>query len=359
MADDAVAGTDAIAPLAATDELARLAGIGSPVAPAAPAAAEYPRSATFDGGVSPFVELDRAEWAALREQAPMTLTQDEVRRLGGLSDPIDSGEAEQIYLPLSRLLSMYVAGTGSLHRVTSTFLGEKAERTPFVIGVAGSVAVGKSTTARVLRELLSRWPDTPRVELLTTDGFLYPNAVLEQRNLMNRKGFPESYDRRALLRFVADVKSGAAEVRAPRYDHLTYDILPDEQIVVHHPDVLIVEGLNVLQPARASEDASSALAVSDYFDFSIYVDSSVTDVRTWYVERFLSLRRTAFADPYSFFHRFAALTDSQAVELATEIWESINAPNLRENILPTRARANLVLRKGAGHAVEKIFLRKL
>lgn len=312
-----------------------------------------------DGTVSPFVALDRAEWAALRDHTPMTLTQDEVTRLGGLTDPIDTHEAEDIYLPLSRLLSMYVAGKGSLHRVTATFLGEKAQRTPFVIGVAGSVAVGKSTTSRVLRELLSRWPDTPRVDLVTTDGFLYPNAVLEERKLMSRKGFPESYDRRALLRFVAAVKSGAAEVRAPRYDHLTYDILAGEQIVVHRPDVLIVEGLNVLQPARTSEDSSGALAVSDYFDFSIYVDANSEDVLGWFVERFLSLRRTAFADPESFFHRFAALTDIEAVELATDIWQSINEPNLRENILPTRARANLVLRKGPGHAVEKIFLRKL
>ncbi|MDQ6658038.1 MAG: type I pantothenate kinase [Actinomycetota bacterium] len=318
------------------------------------------RAAPPDGTVSPFVALDRAEWAALRDQTPMTLTQDEVTRLGGLTDPIDTEEAADIYLPLSRLLSMYVAGKGSLYRVTSTFLGERAQRTPFVIGVAGSVAVGKSTTSRVLRELLSRWPDTPRVDLVTTDGFLYPNAVLEERNLMMRKGFPESYDRRALLRFVAAVKSGAAEVRAPRYDHLTYDILAGEQIVVHRPDVLIVEGLNVLQPARASsEDFPGALAVSDYFDFSIYVDANSSDVLGWFVERFLSLRRTAFADPESFFHRFAALSDGEAVELATEIWQSINEPNLRENILPTRARANLVLRKGPGHAVEKVFLRKL
>ncbi|WP_407662237.1 type I pantothenate kinase [Nakamurella lactea] len=289
----------------------------------------------------------------------MTLTQEEVTRLGGLTDPIDSGEAEQIYLPLSRLLSLYVAGTGVLHKITSTFLGERAERTPFVIGVAGSVAVGKSTTARVLRELLARWPDTPRVELLTTDGFLYPNAELERRDLMNRKGFPESYDRRALLNFVAEVKSGATEVRAPKYDHLTYDIVPDDEVVVRHPDVLIVEGLNVLQPARASEAATGAQVVSDYFDFSIYVDASPDDIERWYVERFLSLRRTAFADPDSFFHRFSALTDGQAVELATGIWRSINEPNLRENILPTRARAHLVLRKGPQHAVEKIYLRKL
>jgi type I pantothenate kinase len=336
-------------------ELAELAGIDPVVPPASEAAV---REIGADG-VSPYLELDREEWAGLRQQTEMTLTQEEVTRLGGLTDPIDSGEAEQIYLPLSRLLSLYVAGTGELHKVTSTFLGERADRTPFVIGVAGSVAVGKSTTARVLRELLARWPESPRVELLTTDGFLYPNAELERRNLMNRKGFPESYDRRALLNFVAEVKSGAAEVRAPRYDHLTYDIVLDDEVVVRHPDVLIVEGLNVLQPARASEASTGAQVVSDYFDFSIYVDALPEDIERWYVERFLSLRRTAFADPDSFFHRFSALTDDQAVELATGIWRSINEPNLRENILPTRARAHLVLRKGRTHAVEKIYLRKL
>jgi type I pantothenate kinase len=336
------------------EELAQLAGIDPVVPPPFGIDRE-----SEDGDVGPYVALDRQEWAGLRKQTAMTLTQEEVTRLGGLADPIDSGEAEQIYLPLSRLLSLYVEGNGALHRITSTFLGERAERTPFVIGVAGSVAVGKSTTARVLRELLSRWPEMPRVELLTTDGFLYPNAVLEQRGLMNRKGFPESYDRRALLNFVAQVKSGAAEVRAPKYDHLSYDIVPDEQVVVRHPDVLIVEGLNVLQPARASEDATGAQVVSDYFDFSIYVDADSADVERWYVERFLKLRRTAFADPDSFFHRFSTLTDAQAVDLATGIWRSINEPNLRENILPTRGRANLVLRKGPRHAVEKIYLRKL
>jgi len=243
--------------------------------------------------------------------------------------------------------------------VTSTFLGERVSRTPFVIGVAGSVAVGKSTTARVLQEMLARWPDTPRVELVTTDGFLYPNSVLEERDLMSRKGFPESYDRRALLRFVAEVKSGAAEVRAPKYDHLTYDILTDDEVVVHRPDVLIVEGLNVLQPARLDEEGRSALAVSDFFDFSIYVDADTSDIKRWYTDRFLSLRQTAFADPDSFFVRFAELTDERAVELAGEFWDSINAPNLVENILPTRGRANLVLTKGSDHAVTKVRLRKL
>lgn len=311
------------------------------------------------GGATPFVDLGRQEWAALAESTPLPLSEDELARLAGLEDPIDLDEVSTIYLPLSRLLNLHVAGTGMLHTVTSTFLRERSGRTPFVIGVAGSVAVGKSTTARVLRELLARWPDTPRVELVTTDGFLYPNAVLEERNIMHRKGFPESYDRRALLRFMAAVKSGAAEVTAPRYDHLTYDILADDKIVVRKPDVLIVEGLNVLQPARLDEEGRSALAVSDFFDFSLYVDAAPGDIRQWFVNRFLNLRRTAFADPDSFFHQFSSLTDQQAVEMATGVWTSINEPNLIENVLPTRGRANLVLTKGPDHAVTHIRLRKL
>jgi len=319
-----------------------------------------PASPVFNGsGITPYVELDRTQWALLAESMSLPLSEDELDRLSGLGDPIDLVEVDTIYRPLSRLLNLYVAGTGALHRVTSTFLGERVSRTPFVIGVAGSVAVGKSTTARVLQEMLARWPDTPRVELVTTDGFLYPNSVLEKRDLMFRKGFPESYDRRALLRFVAEVKSGAAEVRAPKYDHLTYDILTDEEVVVHRPDVLIVEGLNVLQPARLDEEGRSALAVSDFFDFSIYVDADTADIKRWYTDRFLSLRQTAFADPDSFFARFAELTDERAVELAGEFWDSINAPNLVENILPTRGRANLVLTKGPDHAVTKVRLRKL
>lgn len=318
------------------------------------------RSPVFNGsGITPFVELDRAEWASLAESAPLPLSAGEVTRLRGLGDPIDLDEVETVYLPLSRLLNMYVGGIGALHQVTSAFLGERSERTPFVIGVGGSVAVGKSTTARVLRELLARWPDTPRVELVTTDGFLYPNAVLEERNLMSRKGFPESYDRRALLRFVAEVKSGAEEVRAPRYDHVTYDILPYDEIVVRRPDVLIIEGLNVLQPAHLDEEGRSALALSDFFDFSVYVDAQPDDVRRWYIDRFKRLRETSFTDPDSYFHRYAALTDEQAATMAKDIWSSINEPNLVENILPTRGRATLVLTKGPDHAVTRIRLRKL
>jgi type I pantothenate kinase len=318
------------------------------------------RSPVFNGhGVTPFVELDRPAWAALAASSRLPLSIDEIKRLRGLGDPIDLDEVQTIYLPLARLLNMYVGGTGALHQVTTTFLGERTERTPFVIGVGGSVAVGKSTTSRVLREMLARWPDTPRVELVTTDGFLYPNAVLDQRHLMQRKGFPESYDRRALLRFVAEVKSGAPEVRAPRYDHLTYDIMLGDEIVVHRPDVLIIEGLNVLQPAHLDESGRSALALSDFFDFSIYVDARPADVRRWYVERFLRLRETAFAHPDSYFRRYAGLTDDQAVQTANRIWASINEPNLVQNILPTRGRATLVMTKGPDHAVSRIRLRKL
>lgn len=308
---------------------------------------------------SPFVELDRPAWSRLRENTPLTLTEGDLRRVRGLGERIDLGEVEEVYLPLSRLVDLYVAGTERLHGATSTFLGEAPARTPFVIGIAGSVAVGKSTTARILRELLTRWPETPRVELVTTDGFLLPNAELLRRGLMHRKGFPESYDRRRLLRFVSDVKSGVTEVRAPVYSHLTYDIVPGQEVTVRAPDVLIVEGLNVLQPARPGADGRTGLAVSDFFDFSIYVDARTEDVRSWYVQRFLRLRETAFSRPESYFHRYASLTDAQAVERAEQIWRDINEVNLVQNVLPTRARATLVLTKGGDHAVRRVRLRKL
>ena len=308
---------------------------------------------------SPYVELDRRAWARLRDHHPLSLTAEDVARLRGLGDRLDLHEVEQVYLPLSRLLNFYVGATEGLHRVTTDFLRERPERTPFVIGVAGSVAVGKSTTSRILRELLARWPGTPRIELVTTDGFLYPNAELERRGLLQRKGFPESYDRRALLRFVAEVKAGADEVSAPVYSHLTYDIVPGERAVVNRPDVLIVEGLNVLQPPRVQPDGRTGLAVSDFFDFSVYVDARVEDIRRWYVDRFLRLRETAFADPHSYFHRYAALSDDEARATAERIWATINEPNLTENVRPTRGRASLVLSKGEDHSVRRVRLRKL
>ncbi|RPF27551.1 type I pantothenate kinase [Georgenia muralis] len=308
---------------------------------------------------SPFVEFDRAAWSRLAASTPLPLTAQDVVNLRGLGDPLDLAEVDAVYRPLSGLLQLYAAATRALHQATSTFLGERSTRTPYVIGVAGSVAVGKSSTARLLRELLRRWPQTPRVELVTTDGFLYPNAELRRRGLLERKGFPESYDRRALLRFVADVKGGAPEVSAPLYDHVTYDIVPGRRQVVHSPDVLVVEGLNVLQPARATANGTSSLAVSDFFDFSIYVDARSADVRRWYVERFLKLRRTAFSQPDSYFRVYADLDDAAATARAEEIWETINAPNLAENILPTRGRATLVLTKTADHRMHRMRLRKL
>jgi len=310
--------------------------------------------AVSTGAGTPFVELSRADWAELAQSTPQPLTEPEIVQLRGLGDTMSLHEVNDVYLPLSRLLNLYAAGTQQLHRATSDFLGGRAARTPFVIGVAGSVAVGKSTVSRLLRELLSRWPDTPRVELITTDGFLYPNAELQRRGLMTRKGFPESYDRRALLRFVTEVKSGAAEVRAPFYSHLSYDIVPDAQIIVRQPDILIVEGLNVLQPPVAGH-----LAISDLFDFSVYVDAATSSIEKWYIDRFLKLQRGAFADPNSYFHRYAGLSEAEAVDTARGIWKSINEPNLLENVRPTRSRAKLVLRKGADHAVSSVLLRKL
>ena len=300
-------------------------------------------------------EVGRAEWAALARGIPAPLSETEVVQLRGIGDRLDLTEVREVYLPLSRLLSTYAENTKRLGAETAAFLHEPDTTTPFVVGVAGSVAVGKSTIARLLRELMARWPGTPRVELVTTDGFLYPNAELERRGLMERKGFPESYDRRSLVRFLTDVKSGAAEVRAPFYSHVRYDIMPDAHVTVRRPDVVIVEGLNVLSPPPTPND----VAVSDLFDFSIYVDADDTDIAQWFVDRFLTLRQGAFTNPNSFFNVFAELSDAEAVETALGYWNDINLPNLRENVEPTKHRATLVLKKAADHTVETVLLRKL
>jgi type I pantothenate kinase len=308
---------------------------------------------------SPYRVFSRDEWAKLRADTPMTLVPRELEQLSGLIEDLSMVEVEKIYLPLSRLLNLHVAAAQELHAVTNRFLGRKDHRVPYILGIAGSVAVGKSTTARVLKALLARWPDHPRVDLITTDGFLHPNEELNRRGIMHRKGFPESFDTARLLNFLHEVKSGKESVEAPVYSHFHYDILPGQVLVIDRPDILIVEGLNVLQPARMPKDGEAIPFVSDFFNFSIYIDADAKVIEEWYVTRFMRLRQTAFRDPGAYFHRYAHLTPDEARAQALEIWRTINEKNLAENILPTRQRARLILRKSANHRIEDVALRRI
>jgi type I pantothenate kinase len=312
-----------------------------------------------DVDLSPFRVFSRAEWASLRADTPLTLSLDELKRLGSLQDRLSLEDVAEIYLPLSRLLALYVAATQGLFRATQRFLDAGDGKVPYIIGIAGSVAVGKSTTARVLEALLARWPNTPKVRLVTTDGFLLPNRTLHQLGLMERKGFPESYDTPALLKFLSRIKAGERLVDAPVYSHIVYDVTPDAREMIDRPDILIVEGLNVLQPPRLPKDARPVPFVSDFFDFSIYLDADEDQLRRWYVDRFMALRQTAFRKPESFFRRYAEVSDQEALVTAHGLWDRINLPNLRENIFPTRPRADLILRKGESHLIEEVALRRL
>jgi type I pantothenate kinase len=308
---------------------------------------------------APYHHFTKAEWGALRADEPMTLSAEDIKRLRTLSDPISLEEAEDIYLPLTRLLSFYVEAVQGLHNVSTRFLETPDQRVPFVIGVAGSVAVGKSTTARILQALLQRWPSSPKVDLVTTDGFLYPNAVLTERGIMSRKGFPESYNRARFVQFLSDIKSGKGQVRVPVYSHLVYDVVSGEEVTIDRPDILIVEGLNILQPGELPRDGKPILFASDFIDFSIYIDADTEALETWFMDRFFRLRETAFRDPTSFFRRFAEMSETEAGEFGRNVWRTINLPNLVENVLPTRARADLILTKGQSHMIETVQLRRV
>ncbi|WP_051314702.1 type I pantothenate kinase [Alteribacter aurantiacus] len=307
---------------------------------------------------SPYLTLLKDEWAALSPGSVQPLTAQEVKDLQGINENISMEEVSSVYLPLSRLIHLYTTASQDLHSVTNLFLHKKTNKVPYIIGMAGSVAVGKSTTARLIQALLSRWPNHPKVELVTTDGFLHPNRVLEERGIMNRKGFPESYDTSKLINFLADLKSGKEQVSAPVYSHLVYDIVEGEEQTVTSPDIVIVEGINVLQVAHDGREIPEVF-VSDFFDFSIYVDAKEEDIFKWYIERFKTLRTTAFKNPNSYFKRYAELSDEEATQVATKIWKDINEVNLYNNILPTKHRADLILRKGDNHSVERLHLRKI
>jgi type I pantothenate kinase len=309
--------------------------------------------------LDPYRSFTKQQWSDLRNGQPMTLNAADIERLRSLTDPISLAEAEEVYLPLSRLLSYYVEAIQGLHRVSSRFLNTPDDKVPFIIGVAGSVAVGKSTTSRILRALLSRWPSSPKVDLVTTDGFLHPNKVLEERGLMQRKGFPESYDRARFVNFLGDIKSGRGKVAVPVYSHLVYDVVPGEEVIIDRPDILIVEGLNILQPGELPRTGTPILFASDFIDFSIYIDADVEDLRDWYLTRFFRLRETAFRDPTSFFRRFSEMSEEEAGAFGRTVWETINLPNLLENVLPTRGRADLILKKGKDHRVEEVRLKRL
>ena len=307
---------------------------------------------------TPFVSFERQEWADLRDAIPLTLTEPDLERLKGINDELSLDEVIEIYLPLSRLLNFYIRSNLRRQSVLDQFLGREGQRIPYVIGIAGSVAVGKSTTARILQALLSRWPEHRHVELVTTDGFLHPNAVLHERGIMKKKGFPESYDMRRFVQFISDVKSGQPRVSAPVYSHLIYDIVPDGEKVIEQPDILLLEGLNVLQSGMDYPHDPHRVFVSDFVDFSIYVDADTALLKSWYIERFLKFRKGAFSDPNSYFHNYAKLSEEEAVSIANQIWDEINGLNLQQNILPTRERASLILTKGKEHAVERVCLRK-
>lgn len=309
--------------------------------------------------LAPYHRFTKAQWSELRADEPMTLTREDISRLRTLSDPISLEEAEEVYLPLTRLLSFYVEAVQHLHSVSTRFLEAPDQKLPFIIGVAGSVAVGKSTTARILQALLQRWPASPKVDLVTTDGFLYPNAILAERGIMERKGFPESYDRTRFVQFLADIKSGKGGVKAPVYSHLVYDVVAGGEVIVDRPDILIVEGLNILQPGELPKDGKPILFASDFIDFSVYIDADTDDLEDWFMERFFRLRETAFKDPTSFFRRFAEMSEAEAGEFGRMVWRTINLPNLIDNVLPTRGRADLILKKGKSHLIETVQLRRV